>query len=448
MKLRRKVPTLIMGQRFRTLFNIIGILGFTHLVFQIIFRVYVYFNPFSAFYAVVGLFGSSCYPWETNNIQTQSVKLESLIEKAEYEFEQKQILYSLNEVYSADSSPARTLFSFERALLQPLITSALEHHDLSKLTTEVTNIIAEPFMGFGNLFHLMAESPGGLHKISAFLPSSAPRYLPKIGVSKSQHVKVIVPYSKEVSRLKAFLQMIRVLMNIDRHFSVLLVDFVSEECEKAKEEQLVKNMISEVLVNSELISRITAIPIVGPFSRGLGLNEGAKFTGDKCKECTLFFCDIDLTFNHQTLDKCRLLAVKGTSVYFPVVFSQYNPDLSKIHVTKMSLLINKESGFWRNFGFGMSCIHVHDFKDSIMFPEYKTWGREDDVFHSRVKKSGLTVYRIPDPTLFHAYHSKNCSRATDKVACFKTQAAVEGNSVQLGVELFKLRDKTAQSSHH
>ena len=444
MKLRRQIPILMTGHRTRNLFNVIGILGFCHLLVQIFFRIYIYFNPFSAFYSVVGLFGSSCYSWERNNIGMRSGELETLLDKAEYEFEQKQILYSSNEVYSADASPARSFFSFERALLQPLITSALEHHDLSKLTTEVTNIIAEPFTGFGNLFHLMVESPGGLHKLSVFLPASEPRHLPKIGVSKTQHVKVIVPYFKEVSRLKAFLQMMRVLMNLDRHFSVVLVDFVNEECEKVKEQQLVKKLISEALVNSELISRITVIPIVGPFSRGLGLNQGAKFAG---KDCTLFFCDIDLTFNHQTLNKCRLLAIKETSVYFPIVFSQFNPDLSKIHMTKMSLLINKQSGFWRDFGFGMSCIHVHDFKDSIKFPEYKTWGREDDMFHSAVKNSGLTVYRLPDPTLIHAYHSKNCSRATDKVACFKTQAAVEGNSIQLGVELFKLRDKIVQSPH-
>ena len=434
--------------RTRTFFNVVGILGFVHLFFQVFFRIYVYFNPFSTLYAAIGVFSSSCYFWDDRYFKSHPEEVQRMIGRAEYEFEHNQILYTTNEAYSADSNPSRSLFSFERAMLQPLITSALEHHDLSKITSEVTNIVAEPFNGFGNLYHMIAQSPGGLHKITAFLPASAPRYLPKIEVSRSKHVKVIVPYSKEISRLKTFLQMIRVLMNVDKHFGVVLVDFVDFQSDVEREEKVVKDLIIEELGNVELVNRIVVLPVVGLFSRGLGLNRGAKFVESNCAECTLFFCDIDIAFNQQTLDKCRILAVKETSAYFPVVFSQYNPELSKIHMIKLNILINENSGFWRAFGYGMSCIHSHDFKNSIKFPEYTTWGQEDDIFHSKVKNSGLTVYRVPDPTLIHAYHSKNCSKAADKFACYKTKAIVEGNSKQLGVELFKLREQKTHLTHH
>ena len=330
--------------------------------------------------------------------------------------------------------------------MAPLIKATLEYHGLSPLTTEVTDVVAEPFDGFGNLYHLLVQRSNGLLKLSTFLPAASPEYLPSTYSSRLEHVNLIVAYSNEPKRLEVFLNFLRSLMNIDQNFSVVLVNFVSKMADRMTVENKIFTLIGEVLPNQELRNRVQIISLVGPFSRGRGLNTGARKAKCPTSEhsetgCTLFFSDIDVTFTTETLNRCRLLSEKGKSAYFPMVFSQYNPDLSKIHLTKFELYLSKDSGLWRNFGFGMSCIESSDFKERVSFPEYNQWGYEDEQFHSKVRSAGLTVYRVPDPGLIHAYHSKNCSSAASKFACYKSQALTEGSSQQLGLELFKLKER-------
>lgn len=136
----------------------------------------------------------------------------------------------------------------------------------------------------------------------------------------------------------------------------------------------------------------------------------------------LFFVDVDVVFSKDVLLRIRLNTIQHKQVYFPIVFSEYNP---KNRVNNASLSV--DSGYWRFFGFGMIGAYKSDFKQIGGFNnKILGWGKEDFQIYQRFIYSNLSVFRAADPGLVHVYHSFECGQNLTKdqfKMCYNSNSA-------------------------
>ena len=105
---------------------------------------------------------------------------------------------------------------------------------------------------------------------------------------------------------------------------------------------------------------IKVIPNLGNFSRANALDLGVS---DLKEEDLMFFVDVDIVFTQSALIRIRLNTVMNLKVYFPIVFSQYDPKIVYGSSEERSeFSINDRSGYWRQFGFGIVTLYKVDYK--------------------------------------------------------------------------------------
>lgn len=197
------------------------------------------------------------------------------------------------------------------------------------------------------------------------------------------------------------------------------------------------------------------------FSRGAAITEGLK----KCASDDLvFFIDVDIMFNHISLRRIRINTIKYNQVYFPIVFSEFNPEVvygddfnkfkdetlvmdsnlgkfvdnvdsdmsdRELANLKYSKEIHDDYGYFRQYGFGILSIFKCDFERVGGFDlSIKGWGLEDVQLFETLIKSNLTVFRIADETLVHIFHAVDCDKNLEKsqfLMCLGTKASTYGS---------------------
>ncbi|XP_043452866.1 chondroitin sulfate N-acetylgalactosaminyltransferase 2 isoform X4 [Prionailurus bengalensis] len=171
-------------------------------------------------------------------------------------------------------------------------------------------------------------------------------------------INIIVPLAERTEAFAQFMQNFRdVCIHQDKRIHLTVVYFGKEGLSKVKS-------ILESVTSESNFHNYTLIPLNEEFNRGQGLNVGAQ-AWDK-GEVLMFFCDVDIYFSAEFLNSCRLNAEPGKKVFYPVVFSLYNPAIVYASQdvpppVEQQLVHKKDSGFWRDFGFGMTCQYRSDF---------------------------------------------------------------------------------------
>jgi chondroitin sulfate synthase len=147
------------------------------------------------------------------------------------------------------------------------------------------------------------------------------------------------------------------------------------------------------------------------FSRSIGCETGASLFAP---DALLFFIDVDMVFNRDTLMRIRLNTIENKQVYFPIVFSQFDPKPEFVGLKNNfgphnHLRLDSDHGNWRQFGFGMVGVYRSDLTNVGGFnTTIVGWGIEDVDLYDKFIRSNLTVFRSVDPGLVHVFHKINC----------------------------------------
>lgn len=185
------------------------------------------------------------------------------------------------------------------------------------------------------------------------------------------------------------------------------------------------------------------------FSRGRGLMKGAEYVRSTLSaHRVMFFCDVDIRFTMSFLQRCYRNIEKNKRVYYPIVFSLYNPALAINRKPDSSVYIKKESGFWRDFGYGMACMYVDDFFNAGGFDlSIKGWGGEDVDLYEKLVKSDIEMMRSVDEGIYHIFHLKECNPALSPEqyqSCMNSKISTSGSQKQLGNIIIEQQERINQ----
>ncbi|XP_068721554.1 chondroitin sulfate synthase 3-like [Montipora capricornis] len=193
------------------------------------------------------------------------------------------------------------------------------------------------------------------------------------------------------------------------------------------------------------------IDVAGSFSRGIALSLAADQFD---RSALLFLCDVDLVFSKAFVDRCRMNTALGRRVYFPIMFSQFDPQISHTNnsLPDSYYSVNKDAGIWRTYSYGPACIYHQDLHAVGGFDtRIKGWGWEDvDLYEKFVNHTEIDVFRAADPNLIHIYHPVNCDPnlpGRQLILCKGSQASGLANQKALVKAMIEMSKDTRHSQH-
>ncbi|XP_018618775.2 chondroitin sulfate synthase 1 [Scleropages formosus] len=273
----------------------------------------------------------------------------------------------------------------------------------------------------------------------SFLSNSLKMFVPfKLGTSRSdlkepkeKKVNILVPL---MGRYEIFVRFManfeKVCLIPNQNVKLLILLFsMDNNTERVKHIELMREYHVKY-PKAELEIR----PVSGPFSRALALEIGSShFSNDSL----LFYCDVDLLFTADFLQRCRANTILGEQTYFPIIFSQYDPKV--VYAGKVPsdnhYVFTPKTGLWRHFGFGIVCVYKVDSVRAGGFDiSIQGWGLEDVDLFNKFVQSGIRLFRSTDTGIVHVHHPIICDPNLDPKQykmCLGSKASSYGSTQQL-----------------
>lgn len=111
-------------------------------------------------------------------------------------------------------------------------------------------------------------------------------------------------------------------------------------------------------------TKIEVLPQFENFARANALEIGASHIEEP--NDLLFFIDVDMVFRRETLQRIRRNTIRKKSVYFPIVYSEFDPiAVFNQTISPNHFLIDETTGYWRQYGFGIGSVYKTDLIEVI-----------------------------------------------------------------------------------
>ncbi|XP_043934620.1 chondroitin sulfate synthase 1 [Protopterus annectens] len=273
----------------------------------------------------------------------------------------------------------------------------------------------------------------------SFLSNSLKMFVPfQFSASNSEHrepkdkqINILVPLSGRFDMFSRFMENFeRTCLISNQNVKLVVLLFNSDSNpDKTKQVELMRDYrIKYPKADMQIL------PVSGEFSRALALEVGSsQFKNDSL----LFFCDVDLVFSTEFLQRCRDNTVLREQAYFPIIFSQYDPKI--VYAGRVPsdnhYAFTLKTGFWRNYGFGITCIYKQDLIRAGGFDvSIQGWGLEDVDLFNKVVQLGLKTFRSQEVGIVHVHHPVFCDPNLDPKQykmCLGSKASTYGSTQQL-----------------
>jgi len=361
------------------------------------------------------------------------------------------IRFAVDRVYPVDPGLGRRVIEKPIGYRKHEIHSVIEHA-VSSITRQTgQNFSASDFIegiyrvvpGVGTQYELYFRDKTKYRKVVIALPNLLPFVVrdEMVPVHKDT-VHIVTALSQRIATFQQFLKRFKKLVAQDNNVDLTVVYFGHVDLEK------VQSLVREFNANQKS-EKVHLLTTTNKFSRGHGLQIAADSLQSNS---LLFMCDVDIVVTGSFLERCRLHTSLGQSVYYPIVFSLYNPAIiaQLEHTTRPSQkpVITRDAGFWRDFGYGMTCqyqadfLSVQGFRDEVNSNQSVAgWGLEDvRLYRKHLQSGSVTVVRATDPGIFHIWHEKTCPRSLSEdqyKGCLRSRALSEASHAQLGMLLLQ-----------
>lgn len=183
------------------------------------------------------------------------------------------------------------------------------------------------------------------HRFEMVKPFGAAHMVQNKLVDPEKMIYFIVPVSQADSRFHRFMETFEGVCLKNKEPTYLLILLCTGEGgDHALEYNKVKAVMAD-MTHRYRNAHIRIIHTKKKFSLPLALDLGSR---QLPPSSLLLFCNADIVFTKDFLSRCRLNAIEGHQVYYPVGFAQYSPNIVSQYSFRRSKInfldINKNTG--------------------------------------------------------------------------------------------------------